>query len=106
AGNRYFANAAQTLPIVYFSDDSGTAASSGASGPTSLGEAGRILAPALVTFTNSVLTPPNQALYVIGDLPQLGAWDPTRAVRMISSNCVGGGMCDWSITIALPAGIA
>ncbi len=104
-GDRYFENATQTLPVVYFSDDSGAAAAV-TNAPTSLGEAGRILFPVPVTFTNSVLTPPNQALYVIGDLPQLGAWDVTRAVRMISSNCVSGSVCDWSVRIGLPEGTA
>ena len=94
-GNRYFVNATQTLPIFYFSDDAGTAVV-GTNSPTSLGEAGRILPPVLVTFTNSATIPPNQAGYVVGSLPQLGAWDTTRAVRM-----VGG-----TITIGLTEGVS
>jgi predicted alpha/beta superfamily hydrolase len=103
AGNRYFMNATQTLPIYDFNEGGASGAISNA--PTSLGEIGRILAPVQVTFSNTALTPANQAMYMIGDLPQLGAWDPTRAVRMVSSNCPGGTPCTWQLTLALPPGV-
>lgn len=57
-----------------------------------------------VTFVCTNLgTTVGQSVFVAGILPQLGSWDPTRAVKMVvdGASCVGT-VCTWSVTIALP----
>jgi predicted alpha/beta superfamily hydrolase len=49
------------------------------------------------TQTTSV----GQSIYVLGDLPELGGWDMTRAVKMDPS-----GYPVWRVNVALPAGRA
>lgn len=58
-----------------------------------------------VTFQHRTSTVPGQSVFVLGNLPQLGSWVPNRAIKMVPSNC-SGSECDWTVTIALPAGVS
>jgi predicted alpha/beta superfamily hydrolase len=52
-----------------------------------------------VLFSLVQNTSPGQSVYVLGDLPELGAWDMTRAVKLEPS-----AYPTWRATISLPAG--
>lgn len=52
-----------------------------------------------VRFERSERTQWGESLYVLGDLPELGADDPTRAIRMLPSQ-----NSRWALEVALPAG--
>ncbi|MGE0711000.1 MAG: alpha/beta hydrolase-fold protein [Planctomycetota bacterium] len=65
-----------------------------------------LLAPAafaadteVVRFEQRQQTTWGESLYLLGDLPELGDGDPTRALRMVP-----GGNDQWSLSIALPKG--
>jgi predicted alpha/beta superfamily hydrolase len=61
--------------------------------------------PVPVPFAVTTNTSFGQSVFVVGDAPALGAWDATRAVKLVASNCVGD-VCAWSATVALPEGAA
>jgi predicted alpha/beta superfamily hydrolase len=50
-----------------------------------------------VLFTNSTATSGSSNVFVAGGIPQLGNWDVTRSVKLVSSNGV------WRGTIGIPA---
>lgn len=52
-----------------------------------------------VEFKKTHTTLWGESLYLLGDLPQLGGGDPTRALRMVP-----GRNHAWSVKVALPAG--
>ncbi|KAK3791502.1 hypothetical protein RRG08_055525 [Elysia crispata] len=54
-----------------------------------------------VTFSVTVSTEPNQCVCVTGDDAALGAWDPTRMVRMSREFTGNGSRKLWSTTIKL-----
>lgn len=54
-----------------------------------------------VRFEATQPTAWGESLYLIGDRPELGAWDATRALRMVPV-----GPHRWSLDVALPAGVA
>jgi len=56
-----------------------------------------------VQFANTTNTAFGQSLFVLGSISQLGNWDPTRAIKLVPSNCVGS-TCDWAATIGIPEG--
>ncbi|MCG3148161.1 MAG: hypothetical protein PCFJNLEI_01603 [Verrucomicrobiae bacterium] len=56
-----------------------------------------------VQFTNTTSTTFGQSVFILGSIPQLGNWNPTRAIKMVPSNC-SGATCDWAVTIGLPEG--
>ena len=39
-----------------------------------------------VLFTNIVATSGTTNVFVVGNIPQLGDWDPTRSVKLVSSS--------------------
>lgn len=57
-----------------------------------------------VVFTNTTGTIYGQSVFVLGNIPELGGWSPTNALKLIPSNCSGTN-CLWSATIGLPEGI-
>lgn len=96
-GNRFMLNTpSQEAYVAYFSDDRGF--------PVSSPLTRRRASPVPVVFTNRVALPTNTACYLTGDLPELGEWDATRAIRMISTNHTGNGESDWFVSVALPEG--
>lgn len=58
-----------------------------------------------VTFTNYTGTVFGQSVFVLGSLPELGAWQPTNAIKLVPGNCSGSN-CLWSVTLGLPEGTA
>ncbi|MEI6084650.1 MAG: alpha/beta hydrolase-fold protein [Verrucomicrobiota bacterium] len=56
-----------------------------------------------VLFSNTTNTVPGQSLFVLGNIPQLGEWDPVRAVKLVPSNC-NLATCQWAAVIGIPAG--
>jgi enterochelin esterase-like enzyme len=56
-----------------------------------------------VGFSNRTSTAIGQSVFVLGNLPELGGWNPVRAIKLVPANC-SGATCDWQATIALPAG--
>jgi predicted alpha/beta superfamily hydrolase len=52
-----------------------------------------------ILFSINQTTSTGQSVYVLGDLPELGAWDMTRAVKLEPS-----AYPTWRATISLPAG--
>src|SRR5436309_457606 len=56
-----------------------------------------------VLFTNTTSTSFGQSIFVLGSIPQLGNWEPTRAIKMVPASCVSS-TCDWSVTIGIPEG--
>jgi alpha-amylase len=59
--------------------------------------------PFLFTSTNTS-TVFGQSIFVVGSVPQLGAWDPTRSVKLAITNACVGTVCPWAVTIGIPAG--
>lgn len=59
--------------------------------------------PVPVTFTNTTGTIYGQSVFVLGNIPELGGWSPTNAIKMLPSNCVSSN-CLWSVTIGIPEG--
>lgn len=59
----------------------------------------------VVHFATSQPDSPGQAVYVLGDIPQLGGNEMTAAVRMVPGMIVPGTppLRNWSVDIALPA---
>src|SRR6267142_988792 len=57
-----------------------------------------------VTFSINASTVTDSNMYVGGNIPQLGNWDVTRAIRMVATNCAGPTCTNWSITIGIPNG--
>lgn len=55
--------------------------------------------PVAVRFERTQQTQWGESLYLLGDLPELGGDDPTRAIRMVPSQ-----NHRWSLEVALPAG--
>jgi Starch binding domain/Alpha amylase, catalytic domain len=51
-----------------------------------------------VKFTIRTTAAFNEALYVSGDIQELGSWDARRAIRMTPSEC-GGTQCTWSVKL-------
>jgi alpha-amylase len=51
-----------------------------------------------VTFTAVVTTWYGQNVFLVGSIPALGKWDPTRAVPLSAANYP-----TWSVTVTLPA---
>ena len=56
-----------------------------------------------VLFTNALITAIGTSVFVVGSVPQLGNWDPTRAMKAVASNCAGQ-TCQWSVTVGIPEG--
>ncbi|PZF84411.1 CBM20 domain-containing protein, partial [Micromonospora endophytica] len=56
---------------------------------------------ATVSFQVTASTIPGQHVYVVGDLPALGGWDPARGVRLSPT-----GYPVWTGELSLPAGTA
>ena len=56
-----------------------------------------------VAFNVSTGTVPGESVFVVGNCPELGAWDPVRALKLIPTNCAGS-TCDWMATVGLPEG--
>jgi predicted alpha/beta superfamily hydrolase len=56
-----------------------------------------------VLFTNAPVTMVNTSVFVAGNIPQLGNWDPSRSIKMVVSNCVGQ-TCNWFVNIGIPEG--
>ncbi len=56
-----------------------------------------------VAFTNTQSTAFGQSVFVLGSIPQLGNWDPTRAIKMRAISC-NGSTCTWALAVALPEG--
>jgi predicted alpha/beta superfamily hydrolase len=56
-----------------------------------------------VLFTNTAPTNVGTSIFVVGSVPQLGNWDPTRATKLVASNCVGS-VCTWHAAIGIPEG--
>ncbi|TDC75438.1 carbohydrate-binding module family 20 domain-containing protein [Streptomyces hainanensis] len=50
-------------------------------------------------FQVNATTQPGENIYVVGDLAQLGGWDPARAIRLSAD-----GYPVWRLNLALPAG--
>lgn len=65
----------------------------------SVGLAGPLDVPIL--FTNAPVSSLGTSVFVVGSVPQLGNWDPLRAVKMIASNCVGQ-TCTWWVKLGIP----
>ncbi len=57
-----------------------------------------------VRFEIDHLTAPGQSVFVLGDRPELGGGDMTRAVKLVPGQAAGGSL-PWSIDIALPQGV-
>lgn len=57
-----------------------------------------------VTFAITTNTTYGQSVFVAGNIPQLGNWAPTNAIKMVPGNCTSSN-CIWSITIGIPEGI-
>jgi predicted alpha/beta superfamily hydrolase len=56
-----------------------------------------------VLFTNIVATGGSTNVFVVGSIPQLGNWDPTRAVKLSTNgNAFGAGV--WGARIGIPEG--
>jgi alpha-amylase len=58
-------------------------------------------ASAAVTFKATVSTVPGENVYVVGDIPALGGWDPARGLPLSAA-----GYPVWSGGLTLPAGTA
>lgn len=58
-----------------------------------------------VLFSNRTDTLPGQSVFVVGSIPQLGNWDPTRAIKLVPSNC-SGAVCDWMASVGIPPATA
>ncbi len=56
-----------------------------------------------VLFTNTTDTVPGQSVFVVGNTPSLGNWDPTRALKLVATGCAGN-VCDWEATVGIPPG--
>jgi len=57
-----------------------------------------------VTFQVRANTALGESLYISGNIAELGFWDPSQAVRLKSSDCIGS-ECTWSMTLRyLPDG--
>lgn len=56
-----------------------------------------------VLFSNRTDTVPGQSVFVVGNIPHLGNWDPTRAIKLVPRNC-SGSECDWMAWIGIPPG--
>ena len=62
---------------------------------------------ASVTFQVTASTAPGQAIFVVGDVPALGAWSPAGAKALSVVPGTGAGQQNqWRATFALPAGTA
>lgn len=57
--------------------------------------------PAPVTFSVTTNTAAGQSMFVVGDQPSLGGWDPTRAHKLVAVSCAGSN-CEWSAVIGIP----
>ena len=57
-----------------------------------------------VTFQITTNTTPSNSVFVVGNIPQLSNWDPTRAVKLVPTNCIGSN-CTWSVQIGIPPGV-
>lgn len=53
------------------------------------------------TFTERASTAWGESVFVVGNIPALGGWDPAKAIRLSSV-----GYPDWSVRVSLPAGTA
>jgi glucoamylase len=53
------------------------------------------------TFSVNAPTSWGDSVYVVGDIPALGAWDPNEAIRLSSATYP-----DWAARVSLPAGAA
>lgn len=60
--------------------------------------------PFLFTSTNTS-TVVGQSIFVVGNIPQLGAGNATRSVKLAITNACAGTICPWAVTIGIPAGI-
>jgi predicted alpha/beta superfamily hydrolase len=60
-------------------------------------------AEAPLLFTNSVTTSGNTNVFVVGSIPQLGNWDPTRAVKLSTNGNVWGANV-WGANIGIREG--
>ena len=56
---------------------------------------------ATVTFNAYATVAPGERLAVVGNAPQLGSWDPAKAVRLSASHYP-----QWTAQVAIPAGTA
>ena len=59
-----------------------------------------------VTFSTVASTSTDSNMYVGGNIPQLGNWDVTKAIRMVATNCAGPTCTNWAITIGIPNGVS
>jgi predicted alpha/beta superfamily hydrolase len=57
-----------------------------------------------VTFQITTNSTSGTSVFVVGSIPQLYTWDPTRAVKLVPSNCDGSN-CNWSVQIGIPPGV-
>ncbi|MFC6750341.1 CBM20 domain-containing protein [Deinococcus aquaticus] len=58
-----------------------------------------------VTFQVSASTFFGQDVYLVGDRPELGAWNTASALAMTPGGCVGS-TCTWKTTVSLPPSVA
>lgn len=59
--------------------------------------------PFLFTSTNTT-TVFGQSIFVVGSIPQLGAGNATRSVKLAITNACAGTICPWAVTIGIPMG--
>ena len=56
-----------------------------------------------VLFTNTTDTVFGQSVFVVGNIPELGNWNPTLATKLVATAC-NGNICDWAVTVGIPPG--
>ena len=56
-----------------------------------------------VIFAITTNTVSGTSVFVVGSIPQLYNWDPTRAIKLVPSNCLSSN-CHWSVPIGIPPG--